>query len=278
MIRSNEKALTKSGVSTVLDQFSKQGIGVLSPAKYDIIISQPNVNFPDKSKAFTDELFDGTGNSNVMRRLSKSCESAAFPGRSVSTQPNRVAGPVREMPYESLYSGDLDLTFRVGQDMFERTFFEYWMDRIVNHSTNTMGYYDDYTRDIYITQLNPNDEIVYKIRLTECYPKAINAIDLGFDKTDEYTRQSVSIAFREYITLDTRGIVSPTPVRSQFQYGSETDKQYTEQRAREKQELVGRLLNDADRRASTPINTSFSLNPTEIQNTPIFDFNSDLSL
>ena len=102
------------------------------------------------------------------------------------------------MPYESLYSGDLDLTFRVGRDMFEREFFEKWMNQIVDHSTNTMGYYHSYTRDIEIAQLGPKDRVVYQVRVKECWPKTLNAIELGFDKSSEYTRQVVSLSFREY--------------------------------------------------------------------------------
>ena len=232
MIRSTERALTRSGINTVLEQFiSKDGVGVLSPAKYDIVMSPAVVA---GGGMITGSATRGSSNIEAMKRLSKSCEAAAFPGRSVSTQPNRIMGPVREMPYEPLYSGDLDLTFRVGQDMFERKFFEFWMDTIVNHSTNKMGYYDDYTRDIYIAQLGQDDGIVYKIKLTECYPKAINAIDLGFDKTDEYTRQSVSIAFREYEVL-TSNIVSDLAVTS---IGGQNRSAVLEQRRQLEQEAA----------------------------------------
>ena len=269
MIKATEKALTKSGISSILTQFrADKGVGVLSPARYDILIAPGAV-------ARGGGWFQSS-NRAALERLSKSCEAAAFPGRSVSTQPNRIMGPVREMPYEPLYSGDLDLTFRVGQDMFERKFFEFWMDTIVNHDNNKMGYYDEYTRDMFITQLGPDDGIVYKIRLSECYPKAINAIDLGFDKTDEYTRQSVSIAFREYEVL-TAHIPTDLARSSNETYErvealNAERRALDEERAAAQRDLIGSILDDADRRASTPIDTSFTLNPTAIQTTPIFDF------
>ena len=58
---------------------------------------------------------------------------------------------------------DLDLTFRIGQDMFERTFFEEWQDRIIDHETHALNYYENYVRDIYIAQLGPDDSVVFKI-------------------------------------------------------------------------------------------------------------------
>lgn len=272
MIKSSEKALTTSGINSILEQFhGKDGVGILSPARYDIVISPGTVMGGG-------HISGSSNNIQAMKRLSKSCEAAAFPGRSVSTQPNRIMGPVREMPYESLYSGDLDLTFRVGQDMFERKFFEFWMDTIVNHSTNKMSYYDDYTRDIFITQLGPDDSIVYKIKVMECYPKAINAIDLGFDKTDEYTRQSVSIAFREYEVISSN-IVSDLAVTS---FGDRTnasilaknqrlDQEAAERRASVQQEMVGSLRADINKRLNqnqkaSGLNTDFTQ-----------QFNSDLT-
>ncbi|HIJ11492.1 TPA: hypothetical protein HA278_05535 [Candidatus Woesearchaeota archaeon] len=182
--RSEKKSLNSSGINKVLQQFGNGTEGTLSPSRYEIMISS-----------------NGTRNATnieAMKRLSLSCETAVLPGRNISSTPKRIAGPVREMPYESIYSADLDLVFRVGSDMFERKYFETWMDMVVNHKTHTLSYYDDYVRDIEIFQLDKSDNIVYKAVFRECFPKTLNPIDLGFEKVDEYMRQSVSIAFREY--------------------------------------------------------------------------------
>jgi hypothetical protein len=262
--RTGEKALTKSGINTVLDQFmSPDGVGVLSPARYEIYIAS---NIVGKNKNWMQRGLDDSiqmsmfnrfpQNAETMKRLSKSCEAASLPGRSVSTQPNRISGPVREMPYESLYSGDLDLTFRLGTDMFERKFFEFWMDQVIDHNTHRLSYYDNYTRDIYIAQLGVDDSIVYKVILKECYPKAINAIDLGFDKTDEYEKQSVSIAFREYIPLTQPGRGSEIGITSLHESNrsdirsrqARSSEESARRRASAHSDLIGSVLADADRR------------------------------
>lgn len=182
--RSERKSLHSSGIENVLQQFKSGADGMLSPARYEIMISSNGLR--------------NASNLEAMKRLSLSCESAVLPGRNISSTPKKIMGPVREMPYESIYSADLDLTFRIGEDMYEREYFEFWMDSIVDHKTNNLSYYDDYVRDIHIYQLNKSNDIVYKAVFRECYPKTLNPIDLGFDKVDEYMRQSVSIAFREY--------------------------------------------------------------------------------
>ena len=133
-----------------------------------------------------------------VRRLSLSCENVSLPGRGVSTTPNRIYGPVREMPHERLFSGDLDLTFRIGKDMFERRIFELWMDLMVNKYSNDFNYLNNYATEMTISQLNLQDEKVYQMRLFDVYPKTINPIDYTSSTTDDYVRQSISMHFRKY--------------------------------------------------------------------------------
>lgn len=213
MIKSGEKSLHGSGIDKITQQFyDPNGVGILSPARYEIMIAA--VGSAPTTMAHGKHASLNSGNIEAMKRLSNSCESASFASRTIASNPNRIHGPVREMPYESVYGGDLDLTFRVGQDMFERKYWEFWMDTIIDHANNNVGYYDDYNRDIFIAQLGPDDSIVYKMVYRECYPKTVNAIDLGFEKTDDYIRQSVSIAYREFEVLSTHLIGDDLAFRS----------------------------------------------------------------
>ena len=52
----------------------------------------------------------------IMDRLNFSLESVTFPGRGHSTTPKKTAGPIREMPYESLYEGDIQMTLKIGRN------------------------------------------------------------------------------------------------------------------------------------------------------------------
>jgi len=254
MIKSGEKSLSGSGIDKITQQFhDPKGVGILSPARYEIMIASAGLG---AGTLWSKHATLNTGNIEAMKRLSASCEATSFASRTVASNPNRIHGPVREMPYESVYGGDLDLTFRVGQDMFERKYFEFWMDQIIDHENNSVGYYDEYTRDIYVAQLGPDDDIVYKIVYKECYPKAVNAIDLGFEKTDDYVRQSVSIAFREYEVLGSYLVsdLAFTSMGEQSLAKVQRDREIAQQRSSERRsqyqrEAIGRLLNDADETA-----------------------------
>ena len=131
-------------------------------------------------------------------------ESVTIPGRSIATQERRTFGPQREMPYERLYSGDLDITFMFssaigGGGTQIRSKLERWMDKIINPEQNVINSeYEDYTGSIKISVDYPDGGEAWQIEVDEAYPKTISPVQLGYGINDEYLKQSVSFAFREY--------------------------------------------------------------------------------
>tara|TARA_Y100000004_G_scaffold197025_1_gene269336 strand:- start:6856 stop:7554 length:699 start_codon:yes stop_codon:yes gene_type:complete len=144
----------------------------------------------------------------VQQRLSDSLESVQLPGRGHSSQANTIYGPTREMPYQSLYSGDIDMTFRIGSDYLEREFFEVWNNTMVGLDNN-YEYYDNYIANLQIRALGREDDLLYEVTARECYPKNMGAIDYGFEKVDDLTRVTISLAFRKY------DVTYYTPLRTQ---------------------------------------------------------------
>jgi len=133
----------------------------------------------------------------TMDILNFSLESMSFPGRGHSTTPKKIAGPVREMPYESLYEGDIQMTFKIGRNYYERNFFEIWMNNIVD-STSRYAYYNDYTTTMNINALDRFGKIVYTCEIQECFPKAISNIDYSHVTVDEFVRFTVNMSYRKY--------------------------------------------------------------------------------
>lgn len=86
-------------------------------------------------------------------RLSVTCEEAIVPGRSYATSEVREYGPQRRVPYVSLYTNDIPITFRVGTDFYERRVFEQWMDFINDPITHDMEYYNNYAFNLDLVQL-----------------------------------------------------------------------------------------------------------------------------
>lgn len=157
----------------------------------DTVIGTPGGNLEDS----------GSGKNNFNTRMSLSCESVSMPGRSLSTNPFKTIGVGIEVPYERLYSGDLEMTFLFGRDMQERKVFEKWMDNIINPDNNRFAYYKDYISDIDIIMFDEADKPIYKARIEEAYPKEIGAVSLSNDSSD-LARQSITFSFKKYYPVD----------------------------------------------------------------------------
>jgi hypothetical protein len=146
-------------------------------------------------------IVEGSGKNNFNTRMSLSCESVTLPGRSLSTNPFKTIGIGIEVPYERLYSGDIEMTFLFGRDMQERKIFEKWMDKIINPNNNRFSYYNSYIADIDIIMFDESDEPIYKARIEEAYPKEIGAVALSNESSD-LARQSITFSFKKYHPID----------------------------------------------------------------------------
>jgi len=151
-------------------------------------------------------------------------ENITLPGRSITVEETRSVGPIREMPKERVYSGDLDVTFVLlakqewtGNDNVVsggglRWIMEIWMDQIISPTQNVL-YYDrlgsnSYTGSMEIMLLREGGsssgdnsgeyEVDYHLIANEVFPKTISPVPLSYATPDEYIRQTVSFSFRDY--------------------------------------------------------------------------------
>lgn len=108
--------------------------GVARPTRYLVSFSGPGELIPPSATA----------------RLTVACESVSFPGRTFQTNESRIYGPAYRTPYVATYPLEINMTFRVGSDFYEKRVFEQWMDKINDPVTRDMGYPDDYQFNMFV--------------------------------------------------------------------------------------------------------------------------------
>ena len=111
------------------------------------------------------------------------CEQAALPGMAYASTPVRSFGENREVVYERNFE-PIALTFYVDRKMTVLTFFNDWMDAIVDPNTRISNYYDSYVKQMTITMLDIADTETYEVKLYEVYPKSVAAIQLDYNSKD----------------------------------------------------------------------------------------------
>jgi hypothetical protein len=137
-------------------------------------------------------------------RLVRNCQSTSIPGRALQTQPLKIYGPPVEYAYESNYSNEIQMTFRVGEDFFERDFFEGWMGSVYSPMTADLLYPDSYMTNVRIYQLDKSDLKVYCTELYNVFCKSISDIELSTDSTDQIETINVTLSYSEYQVIGKR--------------------------------------------------------------------------
>jgi hypothetical protein len=201
-------------------------------SRFDVVIS-PQFSFSDIGN-ISDFTFQ--------------CDSAEIPGKSLATFDARTYGPSLKYPYQTVYN-DLTLTFicmgnsalRAGPNMpsesdgnnglWERIFFERWMNYINPQTTNlnyhyNLDYKDQYTGTIHIkhydtdTELTSPEEgalragrgagvargskVTKTVEIQDAFPIAINPITLNW-ADESIMRLSVTFTYRQYIIYGKEG-------------------------------------------------------------------------
>ena len=164
--------------------------GIIKPNKYQIMFA--GHGFDDACAA------TGFSVADANRILSDACEEVNFPGSTIATKAFRVYGLPREMPYERLYSQQLDMTFRLDENMRIKALFDEWMKSIVDPETLDVKYYDEFICDAKIQVFADRSDTspVYEGLVVETFPKSIDAIQLGYDQQNTYMKQKVGFTFR----------------------------------------------------------------------------------
>ena len=148
-------------------------------------------------------------NSNIAddRYVSFKVVNVTIPGKNLRTVTNEnVYGPTYEMAQGLTYAETVSMNFYLGTTHFERTFFMNWMDMIVKPDSYNLEYYDNYKRTIDVYQLDKNNQKTAGVRLQDCYPKTIGAIEYA-QESGEVGQISVDFVFKEHTHIDGFGRV-----------------------------------------------------------------------
>jgi hypothetical protein len=137
-------------------------------------------------------------NSDVTKKALMFCDQIQIPGTNFSTAQNRTYGEFRETPYEKLYE-HINLSFYMDKDMQIKELFDEWNKTIYNPTTRNFNYYDQYITDITIEVQDNKDSPKYWVKLHECYPKSVGAIQLDYASKD-VMKLSVSMAYKWFET------------------------------------------------------------------------------
>ena len=183
---------------------SKLGTRLIRPSHYEVFINFGGIQ-AFRENASNAIVYQAHVPDNGY--LSMYAENVVLPGRQTLSKNNITHGAAREIAYESAFSGEISITFRYtyddpGMAAGLRRLLDYWMDTISDPVSGQVNYYNWYTTSMDIGLVDVAEEsgptIPFKIRVNEVNPKSIGDIELGHALGEDYLRNTVSFAYRDY--------------------------------------------------------------------------------
>jgi hypothetical protein len=206
------------------DEFKAQIIsGMADPSTWKLSFDAPTMKATGTNVPGLDE---------ITRELSFLCNQAVVPGRHFATNEINTHGPIRKMPYQSIYD-DLQISVFCRTEMKERHFFEAWQKQIHNNETHKWNYFNNYTLDIKLTCYSPilpddstrtvfemqkfnsqsggtegDDNVIldrdykmmetYEVIFEDAYPMNIQPLSLDWSMKDSIMNLPVTFAYRKW--------------------------------------------------------------------------------
>jgi len=145
------------------------------------------------------------------RRVQAFCSAISMPERTIEMKEVKHHGPAYKIAID-YKSADINATFYADKFLRERSYFELWQKAAFSNQSHNFNFYDNYVSDVNIFQLgqfasrNERDDVTYAVKLFDCYPKIISAVEYSYENNAIQTFQ-VTFGFRYWINyfLDRSG-------------------------------------------------------------------------
>jgi hypothetical protein len=163
--------------------------------KFDVMIPIPSGILPQ-----------GVAASASMQQLNLQCETSELPGRDIQMLEYTNHAFTRRLPHTNNY-GTQNFTFIVTGDMWEKQFFDAWMDYMVPALTGLVNYplvggQPQYEVDITCNQYDSTGNLSYSVKLLDAIPVSVSALQQSWDN-DSIHKLNVVFAYRKWVSNQT---------------------------------------------------------------------------
>lgn len=133
--------------------------------------------------------------------LSFQCEAAELPGYNINTIEGRVYGAPYHVAATPVFN-ELNLTFICAGDLWEKKFFDDWMDYILpkkveNRTGYLANYFRDYTSTVRVIQFTEVGIPAYTVKFEQAFPYTMQPIQLNWGD-DGINRLQVGFRYTEW--------------------------------------------------------------------------------
>jgi hypothetical protein len=135
--------------------------------------------------------------------LQYTCENTSLPTRSIQASEKLIYGTSYQMPYKHAY-GEISMTFYLTEDMQSKSFFDRWLDKIVDPNTGDIGYYEDYTCNITVGMYARSDDSPfgntpkYEVQLESAWPSIVAEVAMSHAAGGEIAKLPITFQYKKW--------------------------------------------------------------------------------
>jgi hypothetical protein len=147
--------------------------------------------------------------SQLPRDFTFRINSVSFPGKNIrTTTDENIYGPSYEVAQGLTYGEEISIEFYLRNTHEERWVFNSWQDYIVAPDSYNVEYYRNYVADIEVYQLDEQNNRTAGIKIKNCFPKTLNAIEMSNETASALLKHTVGFSFKEWIPLQAQGDIA----------------------------------------------------------------------
>ena len=128
------------------------------------------------------------------------CHTAMFPQRTLATAERLQNSAPFRVPFTSNYD-PIMLSFYADATADTRRYFDLWQNVVINVGSNTLNFYDEFTSDVEIWNMNEAGERTYGVKCLEAYPLAVGALDMSYSNQNNFQNVIVTLGYRRWFSI-----------------------------------------------------------------------------
>ena len=180
----------------------------------DDIRSQVNTQGLAKSNKYYVEFYKPERLSSTigLQKLALYCSGVSIAGRTMTSDLVKEYGLARQITYGHTYV-ELTTSFMCSEDLREKTFFDDWMNLIMQtpgvgnlRATGAydIEYYDRYIGQIDVTLADDTLANKYSIRYFEAYPKTVSPLELDYSTANTPLKLQITWNYTYWERIETK--------------------------------------------------------------------------
>lgn len=170
---------------------------MFNPDSFTSSIQKGGLSRGNRYKLSISLPIDFASATGIVRDITFRINSVDLPGKQIATNEVKIQGPVRKMPYATIFE-DLNFSVMLSENLVERKLFSTWMDFAYDPSTSYVGYYNNIVAPATFEAYGQNSETsLYKLKFQDAYPISIGGINFAYGNED-IAVLPVTMSYRKY--------------------------------------------------------------------------------